>query len=93
MSIRISALICTLNRVHYLRKAIKSLYEQTIPQESYEIIVVDNGSEDNTKKLVTEELSHIENLRYINEISLYLVGLKELDDISYSSQEEGHGQE
>lgn len=67
MSVRISSIICTLNRADYLRKAIKSLVEQTLPQEQYEILVVDNGSVDNTKQLVVEELSQIQNLRYIYE--------------------------
>lgn len=67
MSVRISSIICTLNRADYLRKAIKSLVEQTLSQQHYEILVVDNGSVDNTKQLVVEELSQIQNLRYIYE--------------------------
>lgn len=67
MSVRISAIICTLNRADYLRKAIKSLVEQTLAKENYEILVVDNGSTDNTKQIVVEEFAYVPNLRYIYE--------------------------
>lgn len=66
MSIPISAIICTHNRVAYLEKAIQSLVDQTLPKEQYEIIVVDNGSTDNTKMTV-ESFNQFGNLRYIYE--------------------------
>lgn len=66
MSIRVSAIICTLNRAACLQKAIQSLVDQTLPKEQYEIIVVDNGSTDNTKATV-EGFKRFENLRYIYE--------------------------
>lgn len=66
MSIRISAIICTYNRAAYLQKAIQSLVDQTLPKEQYEIIVVDNGSTDNTKAII-EGFEHFDNLRYIYE--------------------------
>jgi glycosyltransferase involved in cell wall biosynthesis len=52
MGIRITAVICTLNRAAYLSKAVQSLVDQTLPKDKYEIIVVDNGSTDNTKAVV-----------------------------------------
>jgi glycosyltransferase involved in cell wall biosynthesis len=54
MTIRISALICTRNRADYLRRAIQSLIDQTLPNDQYEIIVVDNGSEDATQQVIGE---------------------------------------
>jgi glycosyltransferase involved in cell wall biosynthesis len=66
MTIRISAVIPTFNRAGYLRKAISSLVEQTLSQDQYEIIVVDNCSTDDTKQVVAE-FSHVANLRYIFE--------------------------
>ena len=66
MSTRISAIICTYNRAEYLKKALQSLVDQTLPQQHYEIIVVDNGSTDNTKAIV-EGFKQCENLRYIYE--------------------------
>jgi glucosyl-dolichyl phosphate glucuronosyltransferase len=67
MNIKISAIICTLNRANYLRKALQSLVEQTLDTNEYEILVVDNHSTDETKSVVTEEFSHISNLRYLYE--------------------------
>jgi glycosyltransferase involved in cell wall biosynthesis len=67
MTIQISAIICTFNRAKYLRKAIQSLVEQTLDVGRYEILVVDNRSTDDTKRVVTEEFSHIANLRYFYE--------------------------
>lgn len=66
METLISAIVCTHNRSNYLRKAVQSLVDQTLPKEQYEIIVVDNGSTDNTKALV-ESFGHLRNLRYIYE--------------------------
>jgi glycosyltransferase involved in cell wall biosynthesis len=66
MSIRISAIICTHNRAAYLIKAIQSLVSQTLPKEQYEIIVVDNGSIDETKAIV-EGFENFGNQRYIYE--------------------------
>jgi len=67
MNVHISAVVCTFNRVDYLRKAIKSLVNQTLPKEHYEILVVDNGSTDGTCLVVLEEFSSVQNLRYFYE--------------------------
>src|SRR5436309_2344962 len=66
MTIQISALICTRNRADYLRKAMQSLATQSLPCEQYEIIVVDNGSEDHTRAVV-DEFASLTNLVYIYE--------------------------
>ena len=66
MSVRISAVVCTHNRAAYLRKALHSLIDQTLAQDLYEIIIVDNGSQDNTKQVVSE-LSAVPSLRYLHE--------------------------
>ena len=66
MSVRISAIVCTHNRAGYLCKALQSLVDQTLAPWEYEIIVVDNGSQDNTKQVVSE-FSNVPNLRYLSE--------------------------
>ena len=48
----ISVVIPTYNRYELLKRAIASLYEQTTPPQ--EIIVVDDGSTDNTKAIVKD---------------------------------------
>jgi glycosyltransferase involved in cell wall biosynthesis len=50
--IRISVIIPTLNRGDRLRSALTSVRAQTLPPEDYEVIVVDNGSEDATPDVV-----------------------------------------
>ncbi len=64
MDIKISAIICTLNRAHYLEKALLSLINQSLPDEQYEIIIVDNGSTDNTKD-VSIKYSSKRNIKYL----------------------------
>jgi GT2 family glycosyltransferase len=66
MAVLISALICTRNRADYLRRAIQSLVDQTLSPTLYEIIVVDNASEDATPDVI-REFSHIPQLRSIHE--------------------------
>jgi len=64
--VKISAIVCTLSRASYLAKAVESLVNQTYPKEHYEIIVVDNGSTDNTREVV-EQFSQFARIRYIYE--------------------------
>ena len=72
MKIRISAVICTLDRAQYLRKALRSLVDQTLPREQYEIIVVDNGSTDETADMIRDEFTSAEKLCFVREAVLGL---------------------
>ena len=47
-----SIIIPTLNRADQLCRTMKSLVESDFDQSQYEIIVIDNGSEDNTRQIV-----------------------------------------
>ncbi len=62
----LSAVVCTLNRSGYLRKTLESLYGQTLPRAEYEVIVVDNGSTDDTGSVV-ESFRGAGNLRYLRD--------------------------
>ena len=64
---KISSVICTCNRAAYLPQAIRSLAEQDMARDDYEIIVVDNRSTDSTKQIVSELMRDISNLRYVHE--------------------------
>ncbi len=66
MQKKISAIICTHNRADYLPNAISSLADQYLPEESYEIIVVDNRSTDKTREIV-KGFGPLGNIRYIHE--------------------------
>lgn len=48
---QISVIICTYNRALYLTEALDSLYHQTLPKTSFEVIVVNNNSTDNTEDI------------------------------------------
>lgn len=50
----ITAVICTHNRDKFLSKCIKSLLNQTLQRERYEILIVDNGSTDSTREVIGE---------------------------------------
>jgi glycosyltransferase involved in cell wall biosynthesis len=51
-SIDISIVVCTQNRAAMLRGALASLYDLERDDFNYEIVVVDNGSTDNTQKVI-----------------------------------------
>ncbi len=67
LSVKASVVICTFNRVDYIRLAVESLTHQTIPTDQFEIIVVDNASTDATPEVIKELLPAISNLKYIYE--------------------------
>ncbi len=54
MSVEISAIICTRNRAAFLEKCLCGLLKQTISPDHFEIIVVDNGSTDNTTEVLAK---------------------------------------
>jgi glycosyltransferase involved in cell wall biosynthesis len=47
----LSAIICTYNRAPLLTKALGALCGQTLPSDRFEIIVIDDGSSDDTRKV------------------------------------------
>ncbi|MDJ0730196.1 MAG: glycosyltransferase family 2 protein [Crocosphaera sp.] len=61
---QIAAIICTHNRDRYLGDAIQSLLAQE--GVNYEVLIVDNGSTDNTKEVVEPFLSKSQ-IRYVYE--------------------------
>lgn len=52
--IKISVVICTRNRAESLKKTLDSLRAMDVPDFSWELIVVDNNSTDNTREIVDE---------------------------------------
>jgi glycosyltransferase involved in cell wall biosynthesis len=66
----ISVIICTYNRALMLRDALASLAKQEdINKADYEVLVVDNGSADNTQEIVTSFTEQLQ-IRYIMETEL-----------------------
>ena len=51
-SIKISVIIPTYNRAEYICDSIDSVFEQNYNKSSFEVIVIDDGSTDNTKAVI-----------------------------------------
>jgi glycosyltransferase involved in cell wall biosynthesis len=67
MPARLSVIICTRNRAGYLRLCLEGLKKQTAPASSFEVIVVNNGSTDETSALVAEYSREMGNLTVLRE--------------------------
>jgi len=48
----ITVIVDTFNHEKYIEKALKSVFEQEYPRDNFEVIVVDDGSSDNTPILL-----------------------------------------
>lgn len=62
--IKLSVIIPTRNRSSYLSGTLESIVKQTFSQEKYEVIVIDNGSTDDTREVTQSFSSKIKNLVY-----------------------------
>ena len=50
----VTIIIATLDEEHFIEKCLTSLSEQTYPLERLEVLVVDGGSRDRTREIVTD---------------------------------------
>jgi glycosyltransferase involved in cell wall biosynthesis len=66
----ISVVICTFNRAALLQKAIESIIDQTLSKSDYEIIIVDNNSQDCTLDLLKEIQFNISQpkIKFVTEV-------------------------
>jgi glycosyltransferase involved in cell wall biosynthesis len=58
----VSIILCTYNRAKYLRQCIDSVIDQTF--KNWELLVVDDGSNDQTFEIVNPYLQNTQNIRY-----------------------------
>jgi glycosyltransferase involved in cell wall biosynthesis len=61
----LSVIIPTRNRARLLRSALQSLLKQTLPADEFEVLVVDNGSSDDTREVVDGLLGQPCEVRYL----------------------------
>ncbi|MBE8965224.1 glycosyltransferase family 2 protein [Nostocales cyanobacterium LEGE 12452] len=59
----ISIVLCTYNRAKYLNQCIDSVINQTF--KDWELIIVDDGSQDNTFEIVNTYVDKFNNIRYL----------------------------
>lgn len=59
----ISIILCTFNRAKYLVNCVESVINQT--HHNWELLVVDDGSEDGTFTIINEYLLKYSNIRYL----------------------------
>lgn len=63
----VSVIIPTRNRAAVLAGALDALARQDAPRERYEVLVVDNGSNDNTREVAESARAALPSLRYVHE--------------------------
>jgi glycosyltransferase involved in cell wall biosynthesis len=61
----LSVVMPTRDRAPVLRKALASLREQTLPPDRFEVLVVDNGSTDDTRMEIESASEQSANIRYL----------------------------
>lgn len=61
---KLSVVIPTRNRANLLEKFLLSAIKQTLSQQKYEILIIDNGSSDNTAEVVKQYTDQLSNLYY-----------------------------
>lgn len=72
-SVRMSVIVCTRNRAPVLRLCLEALvHQQDVAADAYEILVVDNGSTDDTKQVVETVQQQSGRVRYVYEPKLGL---------------------
>ena len=59
----ISVILCSYNREKYLNNCIDSVINQTF--QNWELVIVDDGSQDNTFEIVNSYLQKFTNIRYL----------------------------
>lgn len=63
----ISVIIPTYNRSRLLQQTVDTILAQTYPRQRWELILVDNGSTDDTARVITEVIARDEHVRGLTE--------------------------
>ena len=79
MSLEISVIIPTFNREKYVGRCIRSLLTQSIGLDNFEMIIIDDGSTDDTKKVLNafnKDIKIIQNTRNLGLPASLNIGIK-----------------
>jgi glucosyl-dolichyl phosphate glucuronosyltransferase len=82
----ISVVVCTYNRSSCLNSCLQSLAEQSVDKDSFEVLVVDNNSSDNTRQVASV---------YVNKYSYFRMLFEPCQGLSHARNRgwmEAHGQ-
>ncbi len=60
----ISALLCTHNRAALLPEVLQALSAQTLPDDQFEVVIIDDGSEDESREIIHAFANGRRNFRY-----------------------------
>ncbi|MDQ2908058.1 MAG: glycosyltransferase family 2 protein [Candidatus Eremiobacteraeota bacterium] len=52
LPLRATIQLCTYNRAHLLGRVLDACFEQTVPRDCYEVVLVDDGSADDTPQVI-----------------------------------------
>ena len=63
----LSIIIPVYNVEKYVRKTLESIFESTLPKSELEVIVVNDGTKDNSMSIVNEFAAKFDNLKIINQ--------------------------
>mgnify|MGYP002711274854 CR=1 FL=1 len=77
MSKILSIVVPAYNVERELKKCIESCLKQDIPQESYEIIIVNDGATDNTLQVATDIAAEHKSVSVINQKNMGLSGAED----------------
>lgn len=66
MSDFVSVLIPVRNEEKFIKKCIDSLLNQTVSQNTYELLIIDGQSDDRTREIVQEYMEEYDNLRLLD---------------------------
>lgn len=84
---KVSIIIPTYNRADILKLTLASLENQSIGRENYEVIVVDDGSTDNTREIVSSFDKSLSVIYYFQEDKGYRVALARNEGIKRANGE------
>lgn len=66
-TIQLSIIIPVYNVAGYIKKCVDSLEQQDVPQETYELIIINDGSPDDSKEVVLQLMKQYNNIVFIDQ--------------------------